>query len=518
VFSPGFLSFLRRFAIACVLVVGVTAVGVAAGNDYGRRKFEDSRTITIPNGILEQVDPGKPANYLLIGSDSRAFVDSDAEAEAIGTEAETGPPRSDVMMVLHVEPKAKRGMLVSFPRDLVVQIPGHSKKSLLNAAYSEGGPALVIQTLQQNFAPLKIHHYIEVDFRGFANIVNEIGTIHIWFPTPVHDEFTGLHIDRAGCHELNGDQALAYARSRHYNVPRDRDDPAPWEPRGEGRRSRGWIEDPRADLDRIPRQQYFLRTLSQAAIDRVGHDPIGISSLLDAVFDNFAKDQNLTYDEVKKLAQTFKGLNPAKVDMMTLPITEAEDFPGKVRAKYPDANSVIGRLSSFPKPPESIPRPTAADEISVKVVNGSGIKLAGARAAADFDTAGFTSAGPPEDADRDDYDKTQVRYAPGKFGAGFTAAYGIGTQNIVEAASAKDALDADVLVIVGRDYDLLPHNFGGVPRTSNTTTSGPAPTAAVAPTTIARTTTTTTFRVTVDTRFVPVDPKTGGPLVGCPTG
>jgi hypothetical protein len=84
----------------------------------------------------------------------------------------------------------------------------------------------------------------------------------------------------------------------------------------------------------------------------------------------------------------------------------------------------------------------------------------------------------------------------------------------VEAASDTDALDADVLVIVGDDYFTLPRNFKGVPRTASTTTTGPGfplPTT----TTIPPTTTTTTVP-TVDTRFVPVDPKTGGPLVGCP--
>jgi polyisoprenyl-teichoic acid--peptidoglycan teichoic acid transferase len=416
-------SFLRRLAIACVVVSVITGVGVVAGDEYGESKFEASRTISIPDGVLEPVKGGEPANYLLIGSDTRDFVDDPGEAQAFGTEQEVGQGRSDVMMVLHVEPQTKRGMLVSFPRDLVVDVPGYGRE-LLNATYVLGGPALVIQTLQQNFDPLRINHYIEVNFEGFRKIVDAIGKIKVFFPTPTHDEFTGLHIDRKGCRSLNGEQALAYARSRHYNIPRDLENPAPWQPSGESKMSPGWIEDPRADLDRIPRQQYFLRTISQAAINKIGDDPRRITGLLNSVFKNFAKDQNLKYDELKALARIFKGLDPTKVDMMTLPIEEAPfaGYAGKVIAKYPDANPVIARLADFPTPAPEIPRPLPADTIDVRVVNGSGEKGAAARAAEEFATAGFRSAGPPEDADRDDYEKTQVRYAPGKSAAGFTVA------------------------------------------------------------------------------------------------
>jgi hypothetical protein len=281
--------------------------------------------------------------------------------------------------------------------------------------------------------------------------------------------------------------------------------------------SPGWVEDPRADLDRIPRQQYFLRTVSEAAIKKTGDNPLKIDGLFNAVVENFAHDQNLKLGELKALTRIFKGLNPTKVDMMTLPVEEASyaGYAGKVIAKYPDAQPVITRLANFPTPKRAIPKPLPASKVEVRVVNGSGVQGAAGRAADEFAAAGFRSAGPPADADRDDYDKTQIRYAPGKALAGYTVAFALGTNNQVEAASTKDALDADVLVIVGKDYLELKRNFDALAKLNKTPSSTRAKPPASA--TGATTTTTTTIpQPTVDTRFVPVDPETGGTLVGCP--
>jgi len=201
-------SFLRRFAIALLAVFVISAVGFVSAQAYGKRKFAESRVIHIPSGILKTVKPGEPANYLLIGSDIRPADETPAEAQAYGTSQKVGGQHSDVMMVLHVDPVAHTGMLVSFPRDLMVSIPGHGR-DLLNAAFAFNGPGLVIQTLEQNFTGLQINHYLEVDFRGFKKIVDKIGHIHLWFPTPVHDPYTGLEVNTAGCVSVNGDQALA---------------------------------------------------------------------------------------------------------------------------------------------------------------------------------------------------------------------------------------------------------------------------------------------------------------------
>jgi LCP family protein required for cell wall assembly len=521
--APFVFSFLRRFAIALVAVSAITAGVFVSANAYGKNEFEKSRTIPIDTRVLKAVKPGQPANYLMLGSDVRPANETAAEKAAYGSTADAAGQRSDVMMILHVDPAGKTGRLVSFPRDMIVTIPGHGK-NLLNAAYSLGGPSLVIQTLEVNFPPLQINHYLEVDFRGFKDVVNAIGHINLYFPTPVHDPYTGLNIDAKGCVSVNGDQALAYARSREYFIPDDLENPAPWQwdydpkfydthskntPRG----GQGWHNDPLEDLDRIPRQQYFLRTLSQTAIHKTGSNILQINSLLNNAFKSLAHDQNLKYGELTSLAYTFRDLDPGKINMATIPWTTDPSDGNRVIPKYPDWVAVANGLQNFTPPKKPIVKPLETDKVTVRVVNGSGVKNAGSDALNEFTSVGFKSAGPAQDADKSDY-KTQILYAPGKFEQGYTVALATGTLDLVPAATAKQTLGGDALLIVGTDYGSLKHGFAKVPKPENlpsTTTTQPSVTTSTS------STTTTVPASAADPHYVPVDPKTGGTLVGCPS-
>ena len=99
-------------------------------------------------------------------------------------QSQTGQ-RSDTIMVAHIDPGKRTGVLVSFPRDLWVPIPGHGTAKI-NAAFAYGGAQLTIETIEQDF-DVPISHYLEVDFAGFRNIVNAIGSVPIYFPTPARD-------------------------------------------------------------------------------------------------------------------------------------------------------------------------------------------------------------------------------------------------------------------------------------------------------------------------------------------
>src|SRR5262249_17550699 len=169
--------------------------------------------------VLAPGQPGAPATSLIVGSDSRKGATTPAEQRAFGSTGELGNgARSDVMMVVHLVPAQGTAFVVSFPRDTYVQIPGHDK-NLLNAAYAFGGPALLIRTFSKDFG-VPIQHYLSVDFEGFQKIVDAIGHVKIFFPTWARDFETGLY-QGPGCNSLDGPQALAYARSRHYAIPRE---------------------------------------------------------------------------------------------------------------------------------------------------------------------------------------------------------------------------------------------------------------------------------------------------------
>jgi LCP family protein required for cell wall assembly len=490
------LTFLRRFGISCGVVLLISSIAVQFGNTVETKTFNATRKIHIPGGVLVPQKPGQPANYLLIGVDSRLATDQGSN--------------SDVMMVLHVEPATHTGFLVSFPRDLIVDIPGHGK-NLLNAAYAEGGPALTIQTFEKDFAPLKIQHYIEVDFSGFQAIVDAIGHVNLWFPTPAHDPYIGLDVEQAGCRAMNGAQALAYERSRHYYVPDNLQNPAPWNwdyPAQSG--GQGWNATG-SDTARIPRQQYLLRTIAQAALNKTASNPTRLFGLLNAVQHNFAHDDTLTLNDLKGLILAFNGLDPTRVAMTTLPYEQDPANLNRLLVKYPDATPVIDQLASFPPPPAYVPSVVSPSKVTVRVVNGTNEKGLAAKVLNEFLAAGFKSGGPPADADSNNYAETQVRYAPGQGEAGVTAVVATGSTHISESLSAKDTLGGDVLIIVGRDWDKLHHNFP-----TPTTTTQPGGVAAPTSTTASTTTTSVPKTTTTLNPFLPVDPKTGGPLVGCP--
>ena len=159
----------------------------------------------------------------------------------------------------------------------------------------------MIKTFEQDFG-IPIKHYLAVDFIGFKKIVDAIGHVKIYFPTPARDFFTGLDQPAAGCVSLNGDEALAYARSRHYAIPTQRrDQPRPEQQDATGSRI------PLADLDRIQRQQYFLRTLGQTALDKARRNPLTALHLADAVVSSLTGDQTLSNNDLKSLVRAFRG-------------------------------------------------------------------------------------------------------------------------------------------------------------------------------------------------------------------
>lgn len=495
------------------LVVATLISGAAAviANLVETKAFKSIHTVSLPNDVLSPpAKQGAPVNYLIIGSDSRSFVDTPEQAKAFGSAKDVGGARSDVMMVVHLEPALGTALVVSFPRDTQVAIEGHGDDKL-NSAFAYGGPKLTIQTFRKVFG-IPIQHFLSVNFEGFQKIVDAIGHVKIQFPTPALDVYTGLYQPSAGCVSLNGGAALAYARSRHYRIPRTGvSNPDPKRP------YQDWTEDPRSDLDRIQRQQYFLRSLGEAALNRGASNPLTALRLAHAVVSSMTKDQHLTNRDLKTLVQTFRGLDPATVEMTTLPVSGGVRTP--LVPQYPDAQPLLDRLKDLQLPPVVLPDPVAPETVKVVVVDGSG-ETGRARA---LESAlvgrGFASGG-SADASNSNYAKTQVRYLRGQAAKGLTAALYIGTGNVVEAASTnvQDGarnLRGDVLVIIGRDYPNL-RGLLADPAPSTSATTSTTATSVGSGTSSSTSTTTTTPTTTPDTRFVPVSPNSLEPLVGCP--
>jgi LCP family protein required for cell wall assembly len=444
--------FARRVGVALVVCVVLAAGGVAGAYWFANDKWDSVENAPIRASFFTEEEDGEPANFLIIGSDSRAFVDNENEAERFGTEADEAGQRSDTLMVAHIDPDTDTGLVVSFPRDLLVEVPGRGR-TRINAAFTDSREK-VIETLKTNF-DIPIHHYLEVDFAGFRELVNAVGGVPIYFATPARDLFTGLRAPLPACYVLNGDQALSYVRSRHYEFITEKG--------GE------WREDPYSDLGRIARQQYFIRSLAQVAIETAARHPFKANNILNKAFASLTKDAGLAFSDVKALARTLRETDPAIVEMVTLPNLPSGDGATLV-VDDAKAAPVLERLRSFGEPeepaPTTVPEDVEPADVTVKVLNGSGVS-GQARATLDALAAeGFQPVEPPADADRTDYAATEVRYAPeARDEALLTAAY-LGGAKLVEGGNAEGS---NVTVVVGRDFERVAKP--GKPPPSTTTTS-----------------------------------------------
>ena len=187
-------------------------------------------------------------NILLLGSDTRGTGDSrSVAAERLHAEADEDPEsaafkgtRSDTLILLHVDPTNDYLSALSLPRDLRVEVEGYYGHRKLNFAYAMGGPALTIKTVQQ-VTGVDIDHYIEVDFRCFGEMLDELGGAYVEVDRRYHYDGTAYEkIDLQPGYQLLGiEDALDYVRYRH---------------------------DRNADFGRMERQQRFLSAVRQQAM------------------------------------------------------------------------------------------------------------------------------------------------------------------------------------------------------------------------------------------------------------
>ena len=475
-FWLGARAFAGRLLIAVVLVSGLTVAGVAAVN----RGIDDSLESVHHINLVLPSAPPQGANYVILGSDSRSVVDP-SDTNAFGNSTTTGGQRSDTLMVAHVEPSAQRTFVVSFPRDLVVDIPGYGKNKI-NAAYDLGGGGkdgakLVIDTLQANFPGLVINHYVQVDFRSFQEVVDAIGWVPVEFPLNTRDYDTSGQGDtgfdvKAGCVTLNGDAALQYVRSRHLQTQ----DPNTGQ----------WKSiDVIPDIARIGRQQAFIRQLAGIAISKSLGDPFTALDIADRVQSYLTIDKQFGRDELNELIRAFRTVDvndTSAIEFATIPWIEnpSTALGSSLLVKEPEADAMVARLTQFgdkPSPPKILP-----SQVRVKVVDATG---QGVQSAVETSLVqqGFIDGGTATEAYP--VQTTDIRYAPNQL-----AAAKLLLDYFPDGRLVPDPLASDRIILV------LGANFRGEITVPTTTTTLPAtepPTSTEAPpsTTVPAPTTTT---------------------------
>ncbi len=490
-------AFFGRFVLALVIAAVITTVSVASALWYAEDKVAEIDIIPGADAALdpEPSEPGSPANFLVVGSDTRAFVETDTQAEFFGTSDEVSGQRSDTIMIVQVDPEAGTGMVLSFPRDLWVDIPGRGEAKL-NAAFNDGIDVL-IETIRTNF-DIPVHHALQLDFAGFEGIVDALGTVGIYFPTPARDTQTGLLSPLGGCQELHGDQALAYVRSRQYEY---------WVVTGAGEGY--WQTDPRADIGRIARQQYFMRTIAAEAIAS-SRNPFTAKVLLDRAVSNLSRSESLGFDEIQRLVATFRDLDPSVVPMETVPFTSGRAGGGQsvLFADREPLEPLLERLRRLSPTSGLVAPEVAPGDVSVRISTSAGDP---GTVVEQFRVAGFV-AEPGGSAGA--VAISEVRYAAGAEDEAFLVLLSLGGRGqLVET----DAVGTDVHLIIGEDFVAV--DPVGVVESSPAPTEAPelAGDQSPAPTS---TTTTVPFVLGDPVEGLPAAQNANAalPLVGCPPG
>jgi LCP family protein required for cell wall assembly len=384
--------------------VAVCLLAAAAGYGYFRWQFGKIPKFSFAAGILrpEGGGAGETMNVLLVGSDSRENI-APGEVEAFGSATEVGGQRSDTIIVLRVDAKAKKAAMLSIPRDLHLEIAGTGRRQRINTAF-DGGPERLIATISQSLG-VPIDHYVQVDFNGFRGIVEAVGGVPIYVASQARDKVTGLDIRTPGCVTLDGNGALAFVRSRNY----------------EFYESGRWRRDHTGDLGRIQRQQDFIRRALKKAIQKGARNPNTLRQLIDTGVENVKIDDTFEPREIIKVANRFRSLEPDAVEMLTVPTVGARvGGEAVLRLKQPEAQQLIDRFNGKMQEPAGRGEPGRPDRppvlpssVRVRVLNGSGVGGQASEASGALQEAGYNIAG-TGDADSYGYDRTLIRYGTGQ--------------------------------------------------------------------------------------------------------
>jgi LCP family protein required for cell wall assembly len=356
----------RTVVLAVVLVVALGAAGAWAGYRYADRLVGKGKERV---GNLIPAASGAPMNILLVGSDSRDGL-TKRELGKIQTVKVDGR-RTDTIILVHVSPEREKAVMVSLPRDLRANVGGQTNR--INAAFSLGGPDLLVKTVQEATG-LPIHHYAEIDFAGFLKVVDALGGVRLCNRTgrTLDDSFANLHMP-PGCQQMNGVQALAFVRARHID----------------------------SDFGRIGRQQEFLR----AVMDKVASrgNLINLPKLLqvaDIASDHVKTDETLSTREVIGLARRLRRVDDQSVDMRVYPSVAVAPRCSGCAAfvePLPEASILMKALAQDDAqlPPVGLPngKGVTLSNMRVTVLNGGGEQGAAARAAAALQRLGVRVAG-----------------------------------------------------------------------------------------------------------------------------
>ena len=419
--------------VAIVLVFALGAAGVYAYAVHLEKTMQPQTQVDRKSlaAQLSASKPGEPFNILLMGTDGRAGETS---------------YRTDTIVVAHVDPQQKKVWMLSIPRDTKVMIPGHGYQKI-NAAHAFGGAPMTIKVIKE-FTGLPIDHYMEVNFLGFENAVNQLGGIWVTVPQAINDKAAASQSVHqraakipAGYQKLDGEHALTFVRTRH-----------------------GFADQ---DIGRMGDQQIFFKAVAHKL--QQTKDPRVIIGVVNSIAPYVVTDMSLM--DMLKTALDMKGAGSDNVYTATIPGTWKSPFIYTDDAKKAE---LIGDLKDgvpFTKSTSATAGGTKASAktaalkpsaIAITVKNGAGVAGYGAQAASILKTHGFKikSVG---NANQNVYPQTMVIYKKNADAANLVAAALAPGTKVVQSKGMY-SYPTEILVVTGKDW-----NVGNIPAASVTT-------------------------------------------------
>lgn len=297
-----------RWALGTIAVVLVVLVGGIVG--YAWYLNHEIRRIDV-RGLRDVPTSGADAgteNILMVGSTDRCALKVQNAAYGLCSQGVNGV-NSDVVMILHLDPNKHSVSILSVPRDLFVPNARSTGANKIDAALYQG-PSQLVAAINENLG-IPIQHYVVLNFDTFANVVDALGGVKMYFPMPVFDAYSGLQQLTPGCVELDGVHALQVVRARHLQY------------RGPGVTTslpRYWPSESLSDLARIRRDHEFLRVLATAVGKQGLSDPFADQRLVSGVAPQLEVDRQFSTSDMVNLVLNFHSVNVNAAPQLTLPV------------------------------------------------------------------------------------------------------------------------------------------------------------------------------------------------------
>ncbi len=452
-------------AVVLFVVVGAT-VGYAWYLDHEIHRIDVRGLTDVPTS---GADAGTE-NILMVGSTDRCALKVQNAAYGLCSEGVNGV-NSDVVMILHLDPSRHSVSILSIPRDLFVPNARTTGANKIDAALYQG-PSQLVAAINEDLG-IPIQHYVVLNFDTFANVVNDLGGVKMYFPEPVFDAYSGLQQFTPGCVSLDGYHALQVVRARHlqYKGPGVTTNDAPY-----------WPSENQSDLARIRRDHEFLRVLATAVSKQGLGNPITDTQLVSSVAPQLEVDRQFSSSDMIDLVLNFHNVNVGSAPQLTLPV-QVDQFGSYVYkgAAYGDVEFPSGAqdqqvIDQFldvgpgtdTMTGQKLPAPST---VSVSVLNGTGVSNQAADTSAALGALGFDVVGEGDTPSVATQSETVVYYAtktPAAQAAAQAVAHSLSGAVVTALGPTTDG--AETTVVTGSQYAVDPP-----PTTPTTVAAGASP-------------------------------------------